>query len=813
MRILCLAIGMLWGLASLLGDAPPAAAQGLFSEVASPSGDNDAVVTVNASFSADKKTRAGEVSITAEMADGWHIYSITQAPGGPIRTKIKMAKNTGFKLTGDFEPSEPPKTRVDEKAYKGLTLEEHEGSVTWTAPIELAAEVDPAQLKITGKLFAQSCSGEKCNIPRDFPFTANYDPKAAVAKPAAAKPADREEAGVYEAGDITFRGYVTPRMVVPGGKFKLVIAAEPATGWHIYELSAKAPASAVGARPTLLVLTETSGLKNGPAVASEPPVADEISSVRIHEEPVTWTVELMAPPAAKRGPIKIEGLLGYQICTAKSCQNPSALGFAANVTIGAQTVDGQVPLKFDPKRKYNEAQKLVKDPDQIKPGGGDGREAKNGGGKTSLFKLDQLKPAGVNGGANSLAKMMFFGFIGGLILNVMPCVLPVIGLKILSFFEQSGHSRRRAFTLNLWYSLGMLTVFMVLATLPVVSRLWFDKHFGWGQQFSYVGFNITLVAIVFTMALSFLGVWEIPIPGFVGGSTANQLAVKEGFTGAFAKGVITTVLATPCSGPCLGTALGFAFTKPPLVVYLMFACIGLGMACPYLLIGAFPHLLRFLPKPGAWMDTFKQVMGFVLLGTVVYLMSLVKTVYFIPTLALLFGLWAACWWIGRTPLYAEFPKKLRAWAEGAAVAALVGVFAFLWIGYGGNRLPWRPFSLQELSQLTAEGKTVMLDFTADWCPNCKALEHAVLNTAATKEFIETNGIVPMVADLTEYPEEEENLLHQLGFETIPLLAIFPAARPNEPIVVPDVYTRETLFEKLEQAGASGDSQVASLTAR
>ncbi|MGH7135539.1 MAG: protein-disulfide reductase DsbD domain-containing protein, partial [Pirellulales bacterium] len=388
MRKLCLAMGILWGLASLPGDASPAAAQGPFSEVASPSGDTEQVVTVSAAFSADKKTRTGELSITAEVADGWHIYSITQASGGPVRTKIKLGKNAGFKLTGDFEPAEPPKTHVDEKAYKDLTLEEHEGSVTWTAPIELAAGIDPAQLKITGKLFAQSCSGANCNLPQDFPFTASYAPPAAVAKPATAEPADREEAGVYEAGDITFRGYITPRMMVPGGKFKLVIAAEPAPGWHIYELSAKAPASAIGARPTLLVLTEASGLKNGPAVASEPAVSDEISSVRIHEEPVTWTVELIAPPAAKRGPIKIEGLLGYQICTAKSCQNPSALGFAANVTIGSQTVEGRVPLKFDAKRKYNEAQKLVKDSNAA--AGDNNRGA--GGDKTSSLKLDQLKP-------------------------------------------------------------------------------------------------------------------------------------------------------------------------------------------------------------------------------------------------------------------------------------------------------------------------------------------------------------------------------------------------------------------------------------
>jgi thiol:disulfide interchange protein DsbD len=439
---------------------------------------------------------------------------------------------------------------------------------------------------------------------------------------------------------------------------------------------------------------------------------------------------------------------------------------------------------------------------------------------------------------------MGLGFVGGLILNLMPCVLPVIGLKILSFVEQSGHSRQRGFLLNVWYSAGMLAVFMALATLPVFSRLWFNQQFGWGQQFAYDEFNITLAGLVFVMALSFLGVWEIPIPGFAGGNKAGQLAAKEGFSGAFAKGAVTTVLATPCSGPFLGSALGFAVAQPPLVTYLMFGSIGLGMASPYLLIGAYPQLIRFLPKPGAWMDTFKQTMGFVLLATVVYLLTLIKWQLFVPTFALLVGLWAGCWWIGRTPLYAELPQKLRAWGIGSALAAVTALVAFLWLGpimqerfqrtvereiaalgnagtvarqaetEEGDRLPWRPFSMQDLVALTSEGKTVMVDFTADWCVTCKTLESAVLNTAETKKMVAANGIVTMVADMTRYPDEEGSLLEKLtGARFVPVLAIFPADRPNEPIVLKELYTQGLLFEKLKQAGPSRSaSQVAELTA-
>jgi thiol:disulfide interchange protein len=454
------------------------------------------------------------------------------------------------------------------------------------------------------------------------------------------------------------------------------------------------------------------------------------------------------------------------------------------LNVDFNSADGVIPVMFTGKTSYAEAVEALT-------------------GKEGQFNVEQIAAVGgPAAGKQPLWRMLGIAFLGGLILNLMPCVLPVIGLKILSFVEQSGRNRGHVFWLNVWYSLGLLSVFMILATLPVISRLWLGRQFGWGEQFSFYQFNIALAAIVFVMALSFLGIWEIPIPGFVGSGKAGDLASQEGFSGAFCKGAVTTVLATPCSGPFLGTALAFAFSQPAQVTYAMFACIGLGMASPYLLIGAFPQLMRFLPKPGVWMDTFKQLMGFVLLGTVVYLMSLIPADKVIPTLAFLIGLWAACWWIGRTPLYAEFGTKLRAWGAAAVVAGLVGFFSFAWTG-GGEKLPWQPFSMAELERLTGEEKTVMVDFTADWCLTCKALEKFILNTSETKEFVTSHGVVPLVADMTEYPPEERELLKKLsGGEAVPVLAIFPAGRPQQPIVLVDSYTKGILLDKLKQAGPS-----------
>lgn len=832
--------------AAMLGFVPErAAAQGdLFDRLdlgGAPQAQADPV-KVSALFTTEPDGRTGTLYITANLDEGWHVYSITQPPGGPIRTHLKLDKSEQYKLSGDFRPDPAPRKHVDDRAFPGLTLEEHEGVVTWSVPIKFASSADAKSLKIGGKANVQACNAENCNPPKDYPFTAKF----AKEKPAPAVPAGQaagEEAGPaageFQGQDVTFRGSLSPKVATPGGKVQLAITAEPAEGWHIYALSDKPAAG--GSKPTLLVLTQTSGLRSGPAVASASPTQDPENTLGQHDGKVTWTVELSVPRDAKIDPIKIEGLLAYQVCKDNLCNQPTALEFSGMLAIGPNRVEGSVPLKLTGRRKYREVENAVEPPEQT-TGGAAGRNSGQGttSGGAGLFDGGDFQPVGIAGEAHSLWYWMATGCLVGLILNIMPCVLPVIGLKLLSFVEQSGHNRGQAFLLNIWYSLGIVAVFMILATLPVVARIGFNTQFAWGQQFAYEPFRITLTAIVFVMALSFLGVWEIPIPGFVGGSKAGALAAKEGFAGAFFKGMITTVLATPCGGPMLVPVLGYAVTQPVPITYVMFASIGLGMASPYLLIGAFPELIRFLPKPGDWMDTFKELMGFVLLGTVVYLISFIHWPVMVPTFALLIALWAGCWWIGRTPLYAEFPAKARAWAAAMVFASLMGVFAFRVIGPemedqfardarrlarsgsagasrgpeplvrpSGERLPWREFSRTELDRLTAGGMTVMIDFTAKWCPTCKALEATVLNTRGTKELVSKNGIVPMIADMSDWPEEEGELLARLTRgSSIPVLAIFPAGRPNRPIVLSGFYTQATLFEKLKEAGASRGGEAA-----
>ncbi len=274
----------------------------------------------------------------------------------------------------------------------------------------------------------------------------------------------------------------------------------------------------------------------------------------------------------------------------------------------------------------------------------------------------------------------------------------------------------------------------------------------------------------------------------------------------------------------------WAVAQPPARTYAVFAAVGLGMASPYLLIGAFPRLIAFLPKPGAWMDTFKQVMGFLLLGTVVYLLTFIPIASVVPTVGLLFGLWGACWWVGRTPPTADAGIKLRAWLGAAAFTRAVWIVTFGWLAgvmkgridrtieqavadrlaaHPGSppatavdKLPWQPYTRSALNQSIASGATVLVDFTADWCLTCKTLEATVLNTEEIDKEIQRNNVVTLQADWTHAPPDVTAMLEVLGSKQVPVLAIFPSGNPNEPIVLRGGYTQQTLLDALKRAGPS-----------
>jgi thiol:disulfide interchange protein len=289
-----------------------------------------------------------------------------------------------------------------------------------------------------------------------------------------------------------------------------------------------------------------------------------------------------------------------------------------------------------------------------------------------------------------------------------------------------------------------------------------------------------------------------------------ELSRQEGPVGAFFMGVFTTLLATPCSGPFLGPVIGYTISQPPAVTYLTFLSIGLGMGLPYLLIGIFPSLVSWIPKPGQWMETLKHLLGFVLLATVVWLFSTIKADYFIPTLAFVVGIWFGCWLIGRVPPYAPIRERLFAWTGGVTFALIVAFLSFAPYSLVEAELPWQAYSPQALADARAQGKTVLVDFTADWCWTCKTNSAVAINREEVKQLVEQNDVVTLLADWTDKNDTIKQALAELNSRSIPLLVIYPADPNREVKVLPDLLTPGQVIEALKEAGPSLQHEIASV---
>jgi len=735
-------------------------------------------VAFSSSFTYEKERRQGLLTVTAKIEPNWHVYSLTQPAGGPMKTEITVAKSDNFIVLGGFQADRPP--HITPPSVFPVASHEHEGTVNWIALIELNEGVEPESLKIDLTIGGQVCKEGKDG--QCIPFESKVPVKfAGYTEPNTTPGEFRPDEGQAQ---LVLTGHVEPAAVAPGGKAKLTITATPNPNWHVYAYAPVDLNEIGGNKPTLIYVSPLSGWTYSPVKASapvitKPPAARGFPEQRYYDGPVTWTVELSVPADSPQGEVVLSGYMGFQTCDDKSCLPPYAVRFRAGIPVRVTPQEGKIPLEFEV------VERVEVD------------ESKSLPGYSYVAKLTAEHPAPTGKvDWKALLPMVGFGLLGGLILNLMPCVLPVIGLKLFSFVQQGGDSRAKIFWLNLWFVLGLLSVFLVLATAAAFANL------GWGQQFTYTWFKVTMVVVVFAFALSFLGVWEVPIPGFAQSNASSKLQHKEGPAGAFFKGIFTTLLATPCSGPFLGPVFGFTLAQPPLATYIVFTSVGLGMASPYLIIGAFPALVRWLPKPGAWMETVKQLMGFLLLGTVVFLFSTLNKAYFVPTLGLMMAVWLACWIIGRVPIYEDFNKQFRQWATAIAVAAVLGMLSFKYLGPERHLFPWQPFSPEAVAKLQGEGKTVMVDFTAEWCLTCKVNFKTAINTQRVKELVEKNGIAPVLADWTEQNDAIKRQLEELDSNSIPLLAIYPADKPGEVILLRDRITQKQLLAALEKAGPS-----------
>ena len=406
----------------------------------------------------------------------------------------------------------------------------------------------------------------------------------------------------------------------------------------------------------------------------------------------------------------------------------------------------------------------------------------------------------------SLLGTLFFALIGGLILNLMPCVFPVLGIKILGFVNQAGQDKKKVILHGLVFALGVLLSFWTLATVLAVLRAGGDQ-LGWGFQLQSPLFVFALAAVMLIFAMNMSGVFEF---GLSATGVGSDLQMKSGFAGSFFTGVLATVVATPCSAPFLAPALGAALTLSTVESFAVFTAIAIGLAGPYLLLSIFPAAVKILPRPGAWMETFKQFMAFPLYATVAYLTwVLAGQTTENGSLMALFGLVLIAlgvWFYGRYNAPGTKPAKVRFGTVTAALVFAVGV----WTGWpediasktaaaqaaGAPEVVWEKWSPETVAQLRAEGKTIYVDFTARWCATCQTNKKIVFHSDAVLRAFAAKKIITLRADWTNKDPAITAELAKYQRSAVPFNVIWQPGK-TEPVILPELLTPSIVLDAIK----------------
>jgi len=428
---------------------------------------------------------------------------------------------------------------------------------------------------------------------------------------------------------------------------------------------------------------------------------------------------------------------------------------------------------------------------------------------------DATPSSGAAGGSLGLGLALLLAALGGLLLNLMPCVFPVLSIKVLDFVRQAS-GRPSLLRRHGWaYAAGVLVSFWVLAGLLLALRAG-GEALGWGFQLQSPAFVVLMIFLLFALGLSLLGMFDVGV-GMT--ALAGRVPQGDGLAGSFATGVLATVVATPCTAPFMGPALGAALALPAASALLIFTALGAGMALPYVVLCSLPALVRRLPKPGAWLETFKQLMAFPLLGTVVWLVWVLGQQAgvdaILGTLAGLLLLALGLWIRARFGAYG-WPLRLRRIAHATALLLAViglavglvsrgaGAGSTVASGAGGTSsdaygIPWRDYSAAALAELRAAGTPVFVDFTAAWCLTCKVNEHVVFSSAEVRDAFAAREVAMLRADWTSRDDEITRALASFGRSGVPLYVLYGGAT-DEPHVLPSVLTRGIVLDALERLG-------------
>lgn len=795
-----------------------------------------------------------DLALAFELEKDWHLYWKNPGQAG-LPPHVEWDAPPGF-VIGELQ-FPIPRRKTD---GAGITSYVLEGSPILLARVIPPAEIETSAVTLTARadwlVCKDLCLREEKSLALSLP----------VDNPGAAPAPDHQDVFKQAARGlpktkpthIKIEASVEGLRNQPKGGFDLVLSIDIPKGLHIQSdkpfLEFLIPADAIP-EPAEGILFGEPNFPPG-KVREDKMLGGKLSEF---EGRITVKVPASLLEGPLKDPLRVAGVFTYQGCTdkgqcyppetvtfetlldparsASAAEGPAGSGRASPESATGQAADSQVQAgavppgdagsQDGPRRRPIDPAPASSEPDDnaltatAAAGGDDANGAPDAagpaGGVRPAPSSVERKTANGGGGVEGFLKrlgvtgLLIGCFLYGLLLNATPCVFPLLSVKVMGFVHQAHESRQRTLALGLAFGAGVMIFFVILGLLAIsgTNLLQFDA------------FVIGLSALVLAFALSMLGVYTLQAPAAA--SHLDASIRREGIGASFGKGALAPVLGFACTGPFMVGALGWAAAQPKGIAFLAMMFAGLGMAAPYMLLGANPRWLSFLPRPGAWMIAFERLMGFLLLGLVIYLVHPIGSRYGAAglewTFAFLVAVALGCWVLGRVDYGMESAQrwKYRLAAGGVVAAAALLIFGLvsplsgpgrgsaMLAGGEGNweaGIPWRPWSEQEVRAQVLAGRTVFVDFTADYCTNCKVNKKVATDTPEARNKMRELGVVPFEADFSHADPVIFAKLKEFDQLGPPLNLIFAPCRPDEPIRLPVTFSQATLLNALDQAGPS-----------
>ncbi len=639
--------------------------------------------------------------------------------------------------------------------------------------------------------------------------------------------------------------------IAPGGTVQAGLHFALDNHWHVYWINA-----GDSGEPPRITWTLPAGITAGPMqfpIPTRLPLGPLMDFG--YEGSVTFPIQITAAPDAKPGHIHLDAKVDWLVCREVCIPGKAHLGLDLNVVPGAAPVaptgDLAQALSLIPKplpantdltitggrsdfvltltgRTANNAEFYPFDAEQIANAAPQTVESVPNGIRLRVPRAPELTklpptlhgvlklsateaydvtapvsagevPVAAKKSSTSTLAAIGLAFLGGIILNLMPCVFPVLFLKGLALVQSSGEERSRLRRHGLVYTLGILVSFWIIVAVLLALRSG-GSQAGWGFQLQSPTFVALLAAGIFFFALSLAGQFEL---GLSLTSVGGDLAQRPGYTGSFFTGVLATIVATPCTAPLMGAAIGFALAQSAGVTFAVFTALALGLAAPYLALSFQPAWTRILPRPGPWMETLKHLTAVPLFGTAIWLTWVYGSLYSRESGVGVPGvdhaahlLWCflvlaiAGWVLGKWP--ARWKSAIAA-VIIAAIALAIPLYQ-----PKDTTLAWQPYSQQALDQARATGHPVFIDFTAAWCLSCQVNERIVLKSAEVQREFRRGNVTLLKADWTHYDPEITKELASINRSGVPTYVIYPASKDADADVLPELLTKQIVLDALKK---------------